>query len=467
MDNEKAGATNSIFSRDYLAAVAVMCVIMMNVLDTTIVNVALPTLAQCFGVSDTAITWVANSYLMLIPMLMLSFSLAGDVWGYKRMFVIGTVLFGLGSLVCGMSLTFAQLIAGRMMQGVGAAGVMSVNTALVRIIFPREKLPIAMGVNAMVVAVSSAAGPTLAGVILHFLSWQWMFFINVPVAVIAIVIGVRLLPRNPASQGGKARFHWSSAIMNFAFFGLMLHGLDEFAQHGFSATAGIEVALGTALGIVYMHRQTRIATPLFPVDLMRNSTFALSVGTSICSYTAQSLAYVSLPFFLHYVMHYQAVAIGAMITPWPLATVITAPLAGKLVCRFRAGIICTVGMLLLAIGFALLLLMHEGSPAWQMAATLALCGVGFGLFQTPNNVTLVSSAPTHRSGGASGMLGTARVIGQTVGTTLAALMLRLFTDEQQASACLVAGIAMAIAAAIVSSMRLKDSGAHAASNNKA
>ena len=121
----------------------------------------------------------------------------------------------------------------------------------------------------------------------------------------------------------------------------------------------MELVAAAAIGAAYFHREKMLATPLFPVDLMRNSIFSLSVLTSICSYTAQSLAYVSLPFFLHYVMHYQAVAIGAMITPWPLATVITAPLAGKLVCRFRAGIICTVGMLLLAVGFALLLLMHE------------------------------------------------------------------------------------------------------------
>ena len=199
--------------RQYFAASAVMCVIMLNVLDATIVNVALPALALTFGVSDSAITWVVNSYLMLIPMLMLTFSLLGDIWGYRRVFVAGSILFGLGSVLCGLASGFAMLIAGRMVQGVGAACVMGVNTALVRIIFPPRKLGTAMGLNAMVVAVSSAAGPALAGVILQYLSWHWLFFINVPIAVLSLAIGLALLPGNPPlPEGVKRGFDGMGAV---------------------------------------------------------------------------------------------------------------------------------------------------------------------------------------------------------------------------------------------------------------
>ena len=442
--------------RQYFAASAVMCVIMLNVLDATIVNVALPALALTFGVSDSAITWVVNSYLMLIPMLMLTFSLLGDIWGYRRVFVAGSILFGLGSVLCGLASGFAMLIAGRMVQGVGAACVMGVNTALVRIIFPPRKLGTAMGLNAMVVAVSSAAGPALAGVILQYLSWHWLFFINVPIAVLSLAIGLALLPGNPPlPEGVKRSFDGMGAVYNAAFFCLLFLGVDTFAQGNNAILSAVELVAAAVIGAAYFHREKMLATPLFPVDLMRNSIFSLSVLTSICSYTAQSLAYIALPFYMHYVLHYDAVAIGATITPWPLATMITAPLAGKLVARYRAGAICAVGMCLFALGFVSLLTFGAGQPAWQLVWRLALCGVGFGLFQTPNNVTLVSSAPKHRSGGASGMLGTARVVGQALGTTLAALLFRIFDNAHQSTACFAAGIAMALTAAIVSSLRLK------------
>ena len=448
------GAKSAI--REYVAVTAVMCVIMLNVLDSTIVNVALPTLAMTFGVSDSAVTWVVNSYLMLIPMLMLTFSLVGDVWGYRRVFVVGSVLFGIGSLLCGFAQGFVMLLAGRMVQGVGAACVMGVNTALVRIIFPREKLGMAMGMNAMVVAVSSAAGPALAGVILHYLSWPWLFYINVPIALLSLAVGVALLPANPPlPQGVKHRFDSPSAVLNAAFFCLLFLGVDTFAQGNNPMYAGIELAAAAVIGVVYLRRQMGLATPLFPVDLMRNPIFSLSVGTSVCSYTAQSLAYIALPFYMHYVLHFDPVQIGTMITPWPIATMITAPLAGRLVGHFKAGAICAVGMCLFALGFVSLLMYDAGSGSLQLVWRLALCGVGFGLFQTPNNVTLVSSAPKHRSGGASGMLGTARVVGQALGTTLAALLFRIFDEQNQSTACLIAGIAMALTAATVSALRLR------------
>ena len=442
--------------RQYLAASAVMCVIMLNVLDATIVNVALPALAVTFGVSDSAITWVVNSYLMLIPMLMLTFSLLGDIWGYRRVFVAGAILFGVGSVICGAASGFGALIAGRMVQGVGAACVMGVNTALVRIIFPRERLGMAMGLNAMVVAVSSAAGPALAGVILQYLTWHWLFLINVPIAVLSLVIGVALLPQNPPlPEGVKRSFDGLGAVYNAVFFCLVFLGVDTFAQGKNVVLWVSELLAAAVICAAYLRREMRLATPLFPVDLMRNSIFSLSVLTSICSYTAQSLAYIALPFYMHYVLHYDAVAIGVTITPWPIATMITAPLAGKLVARYRAGAICAVGMCLFALGFVSLLTFGPGEPAWQLVWRLVLCGVGFGLFQTPNNVTLVSAAPKHRSGGASGMLGTARVVGQALGTTLAALMFRIFDEQNQSTACLIVGIAMALIAAVVSAMRLK------------
>ena len=166
------------------------------------------------------------------------------------------------------------------------------------------------------------------------------------------------------------------------------------------------------------------------------------------------LAFVSLPFFLQTVLGKTEVMTGLLLTPWPIATMIMAPSAGRLLERFNAGLLGSIGLMLFAIGLLSLALLPSDPTNIDIIWRMALCGMGFGLFQTPNNVTIVSSAPTHRSGGASGMLGTARLLGQTLGTTLVALLFRMFAEGHRAQACLLLAIFFAIAAGVVSSIRM-------------
>lgn len=194
------------------------------------------------------------------------------------------------------------------------------------------------------------------------------------------------------------------------------------------------------IGTYFIRRQLKETTPILPVDLLKIPIFALSIGTSITSFTAQMLAMVSLPFFMQNILGYSAVQIGLLLTPWPLATILTAPLAGRLVEKVHPGLLGGIGMAIFATGLFTLYLLPPHPAEWNIIWRMALCGMGFGLFQTPNNVTIVSSAPTHRSGGASGMLGTARLLGQTLGTTLVALLFRMFAEGHRAQACLLLAI---------------------------
>lgn len=439
--------------KQYFAVVAVLLVIMMSVLDGTIMNIALPTLAHDFGVTPSTAIWIVNAYQLVITMTLLSFASLGDIYGYKRVFLIGIYIFVGASVSCALSNSFWMLTLSRVIQGFGAACVMSVNTALIRLIYPPQFLGRGMGINAMIVAVSAAAGPTIAGSILALGSWHWLFVINIPLGLTALVIGHRLLPDNPVPEI-KQKFDRISAVLNALTFGLLIYSLEGFVHAGNRRFIAFQIVLLIIIGICFIRRQLKQAVPILPVDLLKIPIFSLSIGTSITSFTAQMLAMVSLPFFMQNVLGYNAVEIGLLLTPWPLATILTAPLAGRLVERVHPGLLGGIGMAVFAAGLFSLYLLPPHPEGWNIVWRMALCGMGFGLFQTPNNVTIVSSAPTHRSGGASGMLGTARLLGQTLGTTLVALLFRLFSGGYQAQSCLLLAIIFAVGAGIVSCIRM-------------
>lgn len=440
----------------YLGVVAVLAAIVMSVIDGTIMNVALPTLSEHFGEPPSRIIWVVNAYQLVITISLLSFASLGDIFGYRRVFLFGVAVFGVASLACALSDSLWTLVAARIVQGFGAAAVMSVNTALIRIIYPPEIIGRGMGINAMVVSVSVAAGPSLAGAILSVASWHWLFVINVPIALIALGTGLAFLPQNPVKDCGY-KFDKVSAVANALTFGLLIYTLEGLAHSENRQFIAIQVVALLAIGYFFIRRQRNQKAPILPVDLLKIPIFSMSIGTSVCSFTAQMLAMVSLPFFFQDVMGRSVVETGLLLTPWPLATIVAAPLAGRLVEKLHPGILGSIGMIVFASGLYLMMTVPENPANWEIAWRMALCGAGFGLFQTPNNVTIVSSAPTARSGGASGMLGTARLFGQTLGTTLVALIFRMAVPGASAKICLMAGIGFAILAAVVSSLRLSQS----------
>lgn len=436
----------------YGAILTIIIGISMAVLDGAIANVALPTIATDLQASAARSIWVVNAYQIAIVVSLLSLSFLGDMFGYRRIYKYGLVIFLFSSLFCALSDSLEMLTLARVAQGFGGAALMSVNTAQIRLIYPQRHLGRGMGINSFIVAVSSAAGPTIAAAILSIASWKWLFLINVPLGIIALLLAMRFLPPNSA-RSAKPRFDLPSAVMNALTFGLLITALSGFAQGQPLTLIGAELAVMLFVGFFFIRRQLSLPVPLLPIDLLRIPLFSLSICTSICSFCAQMLAMVSLPFYLQTVLGRSEVETGLLLTPWPLATMVMAPLAGYLIERVHAGLLGASGLIIMATGLFALMLLPASPSDISIIWPMILCGAGFGLFQSPNNHTIITSAPRDRSGGASGMLGTARLLGQSTGAALVALMLNQFADNGTHISLMTAGI-LATVAAIISGLRI-------------
>ena len=375
------------------AILAVAFGVSLSVIDSAIANVALPTIGLELGISAADSIWIVNAYQLAIMVSLLSFSALGDVVGYRKVYIGGLMLFTVASVGCALSTSLPTLVLARVMQGFGAAAVTSVNTTLIRIIYPKAQLGRGMGINATVVAVSSVAGPTLAAGILSVAQWPWLFAVNIPIGLVALWLSRRFLPDNPVRVSAR-RFDWRDAVMNALTFGLLMASVEGFS-HGLDPrllTLGIAALL--IVGFFFIRSQLREPYPILPFDLLRISIFSVSVVTSICSFLGQMLAMVALPFYLQHEFGYDEVATGLLMTAWPAVIMVVAPVAGMLVERIHAGLLGGTGLTAMAAGLFLLAFLPEHPAPGDIVWRLVLCGAGFGLFQSPNNSILSTSLPT-------------------------------------------------------------------------
>lgn len=432
------------------AVAAIFTALAMASLDTAIANIALPSIAADLHVSPADVIWMVNVYQIALVATILPLAALGEIVGHQRIYLGGLLLFTLASVACACAWSLPSLLVARALQGLGASGIMSVNTVLVRFVYPERMLGRGFGHNALVVATAFTLGPTVASAILSVATWPWLFAVNLPFGVTAILIGMKTLP-----QTGKATHSYDvpGAVLTAGCVGLVVLGIGSAAHHAGMLVVFAELIVGVLLGLALLRRQAGHPAPMLPIDLFRRPVFALSAATAICSFAVQGLAFVSLPFYLEDILGRSQVETGFFMTPWPLVVGIMAPIAGRLSDRFPVGILGGIGLALLGIGMALLAMLPVSPSVLDIVWRTAVCGCGFGFFQAPNMKALMASAPAGRSGSASGIVATARLTGQTTGAALAAFCFGI-AGREGATLALALGAGFAALGSVMSFLRL-------------
>ena len=434
------------------AALTLLVGIGMSVLDSSMSNVALPTIARELNQSAAAVVWIVNAYGLTLVMTLLPMSAIGERTGFKRLFNYGLLLFTVASVASSVAPSLPWLLVCRVLQGLGGSAIMCLFGALVRHIYPPQMMARGIGINAMMVGVTSVLGPTIGSFILSVSSWHWIFAINIPIGLLAL-LGVKYLPDVAPIKG---RFDWLSACLSMLTVGLIIVGIDYLSTYTWQSLGAI--AMGILTGVVLMRRSNQQVAPLVPVDLLKISSLRFAIAASLCTFSAQMATFISLPFYLQQTLHRSQSSVGMLMAAWPMGAALIALIAGRMSNVYPVAILSGLGAGAMATGIAIIVLMPEhASDIWLMLA-MGLAGVGFGFFQTPNNRVIIGSAPRHRAGALGGLQATTRVFGQTFGAAMVASAFSLSVSVGPTLG-LIVGITFASVAVLVNVVRHRQAGA--------
>lgn len=431
------------------ALVALMLSVVVVTIDISLTSTAVPAIAQSLEQSPAVTIWIINIYYLTVVAALLPLAALGEIIGQKRVFSVGLVIFAIGALISGLSESLTTLMIARGFLGIGAASVSATTPALVRTLYPPALIGRGYGLYALIVGVAFTAGPTLASAILSVTSWQWIYLVNAPFALIALWLVRSGLPDTDRAD---RKLDPVAALLCALMFVALLTAVSSIGQLKWVqvvSAAFITFALSYAL----MRREANKPAPILGIDLFRIPLFALSSMTAITAFTVQGLVFVVLPLLLTIKLGYTPAQAGLLITPWPAALAIFNGVSGRLTEYVAPGLLGAVGMGTVAIGLVLLAFMPTQATPFDIGWRLVVCGIGFGLYQSPNMVALMNSAPKTRSGSASGIVATSRLLGQSIGATVVAFCLSSFGDDGIQTAIWV-GMAVAVLSATISASRL-------------
>lgn len=406
--------------RRAIATGAFIVAVLTLVIDSAAIGVALPVIASDFGIPAATSTWVMILYQVTLAALILPMSALGGIVGYRRLYLTGLTLFGCMAAVSALAPTFAVLVTARGLQSLGAAAALSVNLALLRHIVPARRFGRSLGNHALVIALAATTGPTLSGLILSVASWHWIFALSIPGMALAIIVGTLTWPDNVRTT---APFDRRGALFSVLTFGPLPLAAAMFGNGWpLGVVAGL-LAVATVAFVALVRRMRDMTTPLLPLDLFSVPVFALSSLASLLASTAQMTVLMTLPFFLQLELGASPLQTGLVFSSWAIAMGVCSPISGRLSDSVHPGSLGTVGLGALTLGLVALMLAPDHPPLVWFVISLSICGIGFALFQSPNNRAIMSVTPRERSGAASGVLGTARQLGQAMGSAIAAFTL--------------------------------------------
>ena len=422
--------------RRYAAVAAVSFGTIVTSVDGTIANIALPTLARDLHVQPSAAVLVITVYQLVLMMTLLPFSALGQRLGHRATYYCGLTMYVGATTLCffAHSLTFLVLV--RALQALGSSAVTSVNSAMIRNIYPLSRLGRGLSFNTVIAASAASFAPTLGGAILTVASWPWLFATVAPFGLLALLIGRKALPDN---QRHDDPYDILAAVMCAATFGLMVFGLENAVNGDSLLIAALLVASSVMLGFLFVRRELSQAQPVLPVDLLRVRQIALPCIGSLAAYVGMTIVMVALPFRLQQQFNFTPAAAGAVLVPMPLVSMVVAPTSGLLSDRIPAGLLGGIGMAVGFVSMICLALLPAAPSQFDILWRVAVCGLGFGMFFSPNARQIVGAAPRARAAAAGALFSTTRGAGQTLGATAIAALLALGMGTGPAPGLIAAG----------------------------
>ena len=428
----------------YFAVAVLLMTLVLVVLDIAIANIALPLIAASFHASPGDTVWVVSSYQLAVLVALLPCGALGEIVGARRIYLIGVALFTVASAACALAGSLPVLIIARFVQGLGGGAIMALSMMNIRFALPQQRVGPIIGVYAMTIAIAAAAGPGIAGVILSVASWPWLFAVNIPLGILVLLCGSVLA----GTKGRPRRLDSVALAANTLMFVLFFSGADQLTREPTIGGALIAAAVLCLAGLI--RRERKSEAPLLPTDLFAVPAFRVAVMASICCFTGQMLSYVAMPFYLQHTLGMTPDVAGLYMIPWPAAVAVVAPIAGRLSNHVKTAWLCAAGGALLAVGLAIVGVGAADSRGVTFLAGTVIAGIGFGLFQTPNNRILLLSAPKARSGAAGAMQGTARLTGQTCGAIAMTMVFAAVPHALAPNVALLLAAACAALAAVIS-----------------
>jgi EmrB/QacA subfamily drug resistance transporter len=393
--------------------------IFMSSLDGTIVNIALPAISESFKVSATAVSWVATSYLLVLVGCVLVFGKIADVLGFKRIFLAGFTLFTLGSLFCGvlpeMFGGLYTLIGSRMFQAIGGAMIAAIAPAMITAYIPTDQKGKAMGTIMVFAAMGTALGPTIGGILTQFLSWHWIFFINVPVGIFAVLLGAKVIPA-PVRQEASMAFDRAGSVLVFSGLASLVFVVSEGDTLGWTSPVILFLAIVAAGSLtLFMKNELTTADPLLDLRLFGSRNFFLANLLLFLVFFSFSGINYLLPFYLKYVSKYDTSTAGLILTSLSLAMMAAGYIAGQLFNRLGPRRLCIIAGIPLIIGYFLMTRLHTDTTIVYVVTSLLLIGFGLGLMVTPVTTMIMMSVPKSRSGMISSLTGLLRTAPLSIG----------------------------------------------------
>lgn len=393
----------------------------MGPIDASIVYISLPAIASVFEVDPTAAGWVSMSYLLVLSCFLLSLGRLGDMFGFKRIFLIGLLLFIITSALCGLAWSFGSLVFFRALQAFGAGMTMAMGPAIITATFPSEERGRALGMFGMVIALGLAIGPSLGGTLVDLAGWRSIFYVNIPIGIVSFFWSWKVLAES--KPAGRQRFDWQGSVLAFLGLASLLFFASRGQAVGWSYPILILGGFAILFGIWFVQVEKKMIEPMLDLSLFKNRVFSAGNSAALLHFMTQYVIVFLAPFFMQYLLGYSAGQSGIIMTAFPLVVLVTAPLAGILSDKigqrglaFGGSFLCTIAAVTLA------MLDQESNPA-EISWRLGLFGLGTGLFQPPNNSAVMGSVPKYRLGIAGGVMSTIRNVGMVFGIAIGGAVL--------------------------------------------